>query len=119
MRYISLFTHASKNNVPPTEAEMATMGKLIEDGMKAGWLIATEGVQFGTAAVRIHKADGGEVSVSDGPFTEAKEVIGGYALLKAGSKAEAVELCRKFLNVVGQGTCEIHQLYEMPATAGR
>ena len=115
MRYISIFTHEKKNNVPPTEAEMAAMGKLIEDGMKAGWLIATEGVHFGTIGVKVHKAAGGDVTVTDGPFAEAKEVIGGYALLQAGSKAEVVQLCRNFLSVTGQGTCEIYQLYEMPA----
>jgi hypothetical protein len=118
MRYISLFTHEKKNNVGPTEAEMATMGKLIEDGMKAGWLIATEGVQFGHEGVRVHKEGGGDITVTDGPFTEAKEVIGGYALLRASSKAEVVELCRKFLNVVGQGTCEVHELFEPPAAGG-
>jgi hypothetical protein len=115
MRYISLFTHEKKNDVPPTEAEMAAMGKLIEDGMKAGWLIATEGVQFGGAGVRVHKEEGGDISVTDGPFTESKEVIGGYALLRANSKAEVVELCRKFLKVVGQGTCEVHELFEQAA----
>jgi hypothetical protein len=115
MRYISLFTHEPKHNVPPTDAEMATMGKLIEDGMKAGWLIATEGVQFGTEGVRVHKATNRDAVVTDGPFSEAKEVIGGYALLRAGSKAEAVDLCQKFLNVVGQGTCELHELFETPA----
>jgi len=87
MRYISLFTHEAKHNVPPTDAEMATMGKLIEDGVKTGWLIATEGVQFGTSGVRVQKQTGGAVTVVDGPFTEAKEVIGGYALLRASSKA--------------------------------
>ena len=115
MRYISLFTHEKKHNVPPTEAEMASMGKLIEEGMKAGWLLATEGVQFGREGVRVHKAQGGDITVTDGPFSEAKEVIGGYALLRAGSQAEAIELCRRFLRVVGQGTCELHELYEAPA----
>jgi len=114
MRFISIFTHEPTNRAP-TEAEMATMGKLIEDGMKAGWLIATEGVHFRETGVRVHKSAGGKITVTDGPFTEAKEVIGGYALLKAASKAEIVELTRRFLNVAGQGTCEIHQLYEMPA----
>ena len=118
MRYISLFTHEKKNNVPPTEAEMTAMGKLIEDGMKAGWLIATEGVQFGQEGVRIHKDEGGDISVTDGPFTEAKEVIGGYALMRARSKAEVVELCRNFLKAVGQGTCEVHELFEQPAAGG-
>jgi hypothetical protein len=116
MRYISIFTHETKHNRPPTEAEMATMGALIEEGMKAGWLIATEGVQFGRAGVRVHKAEGGDMTVTDGPFSEAKEVIGGYALLRAGSKAEVVALCKRFLGVVGQGTCEVHELFEVPAS---
>jgi hypothetical protein len=113
MRFISIFTHEPTHR-PPTEAEMTTMGKLIEEGMKAGWLIATEGVNFGATGVRVHKSAGGNVTVTDGPFAETKEVIGGYALLKAANKDEVVELTRKFLSVVGQGTCEIHQLYEMP-----
>jgi hypothetical protein len=111
MKFISIFTHEPSNR-RPTEAEMAAMGKLIEDGMKAGWLIATEGVSFGGVGLRIHKSKNGPVTVTDGPFAEAKEVLGGYALMKAGSRAEIVELTRNFLNVTGQGTCEIHQLYE-------
>jgi hypothetical protein len=114
MRYIGIFTHESKNNVPPTEAEIAAMGKLIEEGMKSGWLIATEGVSFGKEGVRIHKPEGGDVVVTDGPFAEAKEVLGGYALMRAGSKAEVVELCRRYLALVKQGTCEVHELFEDP-----
>jgi hypothetical protein len=85
--------------------------------MKEGWLIATEGVSFTQAGVRVHKSTGGNVTVTDGPFAEAKEVIGGYALLKAESRAHVVELTRRFLGVAGQGTCEIYQLYEAPAGA--
>jgi hypothetical protein len=113
MRFISIFTHEPRNRAP-TEAEMADMGKLIENAMKEGWLIATEGVSFGQTGVRVHKSAGGKVTVTDGPFTETKEVIGGYALLKAKSKAEVVELTRRFLDVAGQGTCEIYPLFEMP-----
>jgi len=112
MRFISIFTHEPSNR-PPTEAEMANMGKLVESGMKEGWLLATEGVQFGATGVRLYKPAGGKVRVTDGPFTEAKEVIGGYALLKADSREHVVELTRRFLEVVGQGTCEIYQLFEM------
>jgi hypothetical protein len=114
MRFISIFTHEPTNR-PPTEAEMATMGKLIEDGMKAGWLIATEGVHFAGTGVRVHKSAHGKVTVTDGPFAEAKEVIGGYALLKAASREEVIEHTRRFLGAVGQGTCEIYALYEPPA----
>ena len=112
MRFISIFTHEPTGR-PPTEAEMTTMGKLIEEGMKAGWLIATEGVHFSATSVRVHKGADGKVTVIDGPFAETKEVLGGYALLKAANKEEVVELTRRFLSVAGQGTCEIHQLYEM------
>ena len=112
MRFISIFTHEPTNR-PPTEAEIATMGNLIEEGMKSGWLIATEGVHFAATGVRVHKSTGGNVTVTDGPFAETKEVIGGYALLKAANKAEVIELTQHFLNVVGQGTCEIYQLHEM------
>lgn len=114
MRFISIFTHEPTHR-PPTEAEMATMAQLIEEGMKAGWLIATEGVNYGATGVRVHKSNGGKVTVTDGPFVETKEVIGGYALLKAANQEEVIELTRHFLSAVGQGTCEIYQLYEMPA----
>jgi hypothetical protein len=114
MRFISIFTHEPTNRAP-TEAEMAAMGQLIEDAMREGWLLSTEGVSFGQTGVRVHKGAGGKVTVTDGPFTEAKEVIGGYALLQGRSKAEIVEHTRRFLEVAGQGTCEIYPLYEMPA----
>lgn len=87
---------------------MATMGKLIEDAMKEGWLISTEGVSFGTTGVRVHRSAGGKVTVTDGPFTEAKEVLGGYALLKAESQEEVVKHTQRFLEAVGHGTCEIY-----------
>ena len=114
MRFISIFTHEPSNRAP-TQAEMAAMGKLIEDAMKEGWLLSTEGVSFGAKGVRVHRSAGGKVTVTDGPFTEAKEVIGGYALLQASSREEIVKHTKRFLEVAGQGTCEIYQLYETPS----
>ena len=114
MRFISIYTHEPTGR-GPTQAEMETMGKLVEEGMKAGWLIATEGVSFGSNGFRVHKSPGSAATVTDGPFAEAKEVLGGYALMQAASKAEVIELTKRFLGVTGQGTCEIYQLYEMPA----
>ena len=114
MRYISLFTHEARTAAGPTQEEIATMGKLIEEGKKAGWLIVTEGVAGSSPGTRVH-ASGDKISVVDGPFAEAKEVIGGYAILRANSKDEVIELTKKFLKVVGgNGTCELHELYEMP-----
>ena len=113
MKFISIFTHEPTNR-GPTEAEMGAMGKLVEDAMKEGWLLATEGVSFGQTGVRVHRSSAGKVTVTDGPFSEAKEVIGGYALLRAANKEEIVKLTRRFLDVAGQGTCEIYPLFEMP-----
>jgi len=113
MRFISVMTLNPTSRLP-TEAEMASMHKLIAEGMKAGWLIECEGVTFGTTGVRVHKAADGKVTVTDGPFAETKEVLGGYALLNAARKEEAVEHTRRFLDHVGQGTWETYQLYEMP-----
>lgn len=114
MRFISIFTHEPLDR-GPTEAEMAAMGKLIEDAMKEGWLISTEGISFGSKGFRVHRSASGQVTVMDGPFSETKEVLGGYALLKAASKEEIIEHTKRFLEVAGGGTCEIYQLYEMPA----
>ena len=113
MRFISIFTHQPSNRAP-TQAEMTAMGKLVEDAMKEGWLLATEGVNFGTKGVRVHKDTGGKVTVIDGPFAEAKEVLGGYALVQAASREEILKHTRRFLEVAGQGTCEIYELYETP-----
>jgi hypothetical protein len=121
MRFISVSTYNPTSRLP-TEAEMASMHKLIVEGMKAGWLIECEGVTFGATGVRVHKDASGKVTVTDGPFAESKEVLGGYALLNAASKEEAVEYTRRFLEHVGtgtgggtwEGTWETYQLYEMP-----
>ena len=114
MRFISIFTHEPGNR-QPTQAEMERMGRLVEEGMKAGWLLATEGVNFGSRGLRIHKARDAGITVTDGPFTEAREVLGGYALIKAGSREKVIQRTQGFLDAVGQGTCELYELYEMPA----
>ena len=109
MRFLSIYTHEENPNGPSPEM-IATMGALIEEGMKAGWLIATEGVQWGRPGIRV-KSTRGKITVVDGPFAEAKEVIGGYALLEAPSREAVLELTRRFLAVAGDATCEIHELY--------
>jgi hypothetical protein len=110
MRFLSIYKTADRNT-PPTPEEMATFGKLIEDGMKAGFLLATEGCMPTALGARV-RLNGGKVTVTDGPFTEAKEVVGGFAILKADSKAEAIELAKQFLSVAGEGECELRQIYE-------
>jgi hypothetical protein len=119
MKFISIYKSAEKG-VPPTQEEMARMGKLIEEGMKAGWLLGTEGCLPSALGARVRLSDG-KISVTDGPFTESKEVVGGFAILQANSKAEVIELAKQFLAVVGTGECELRQIYEAPqgACAGK
>ena len=115
MRFLSIYKSAERNT-PPSQEEMAEMGKLVEEGMKAGWLVATEGCLPTALGARVRRSDG-RLTVTDGPFTEAKEVVGGFAILQANSKEEALELVRQFLSHVADGECELRQLYEMPASA--
>jgi hypothetical protein len=60
----------------------------------------------------------GNLSVTDGPFTESKEVVGGFAILQANARQEAIELAKHFLEVAGCGRCEIRQVYEASQTCG-
>jgi len=115
MRFLSIFKSVERN-APPSQEKMAKMGQLIPEGMKAGWLLSTEGCLPSTTGARVRKSSG-QITTTDGPFTEAKEVIGGFAILQAKSKQEAIELLKKFLQVVGDGECELRQLYEAPESA--
>lgn len=109
MRFLSIYKTAERST-PPTTEEMATMGQLIEEAMREGWLLATEGCLPSALGARVRRSRD-TVTVSDGPFTESKEVVGGFALMEAASKEEAIELCRRFLAVAGDGECELRQLY--------
>ena len=112
MKFISIYTHAPVSG-PPSSEMIAKMGALIEEGMKTGWLIATEGVSFSDKPIRV-ASQKGKVTVTDGPFAEAKEVLGGYALIEAKDRNHVLELTRSFLAVAGDGTCEVHELFQQP-----
>ena len=110
MRFLSIYK-TPERNTPPSQEEMARMGKLIEDGMKAGYLLGVDGCLPSALGARVRQS-AGTVMVTDGPFTEAKEVVGGMAILKANSRVEAIELVKQFLAVAGDGECELRQLYD-------
>ena len=113
MRFLSLYK-PGKTEQPPTQEEMTRMGKLIEEAMKAGWLLSTEGCLPTSLGARVSLSEG-KFTVTDGPFAETKEVVGGFAIIRAASKQEAIQLTKNFLEVAGGGECEIRQLYEEPA----
>lgn len=73
--------------------------------------MATEGCLPSALGARVRR-DGSKISVTDGPFTETKEIVGGFAILKANSREEAIQLAKDFLKIAGEGECELRQLYE-------
>jgi hypothetical protein len=111
MRFLCLYKPSQAEGAPPTQAEMAAMGKLIEDMTKEGVLLSTEGCQPSAKGARV-RLSSGKITVTDGPFIETKELIGGFAILQAKSTEEAIELTRRFLKVAGDGETEIRQLHE-------
>jgi hypothetical protein len=111
MKFLSVYKTV-ETGLPPTQEEMTTMGKLIEEGMKAGWLVAVEGCMPSVTGARVRKA-GGKTVVTDGPFVETKELIGGLAILQANSKEHAIELTKYFLSHAADGECELRQLAEV------
>jgi hypothetical protein len=86
------------------------MGALVEEATKAGILLATGGLADLNEGVKVSYRDG-EFTVLDGPFTEAKELVGGWALLECRDKDEAIEWTKRFLSIVGQGETTIRQVY--------
>ena len=91
----------------PDEQMYADMGRFVEELSRAGVLLATGGLDRGTHVT----ASGGNVTLTDGPFTESKEVIVSFALIEARSKDEAVELARRFWKIVGDGEGDIRQVF--------
>lgn len=111
MKFLCIYKPGKPEGTPPTQEEMTRMGQLVTEAKKEGWLLSTEGCLPSALGARVRQS-GGKVTVTDGPFTESKEVIGGFALIQAKSKQEAIELTRRFLSVAGDGETELRQIYE-------
>jgi hypothetical protein len=99
MKYLTFIRHAeSYRQAGPPPALMEAMGKFIQKSLKDGTLVETGGLLPSKDGVRVRLA-GGKITVTDGPFTESKEVIGGWAILQADSKAEAVRIATEFMEL--------------------
>ncbi|WP_413808028.1 YciI family protein [Streptomyces sp. OE57] len=115
-RYLSMI-RVDEQNAPaegPSPELMERMGELIEEMTKAGVMLDTAGLTPTSDGTRVTWS-GGKISCTDGPFTESKEVIGGYALLQAKDKAEALEWTKRFLRVHEEYwtiTCEVREVVE-------
>ena len=122
MRYM-MIVKADKNyeaGAPPEPELMSAVGKLSDEMIKAGVLLEMGGLLPSSKGARINVKQG-KLIVTDGPFSEAKELIGGYAILQVTSKEEAIERGRRFMqlhaDVLGpsyDGELEIRQMPEIP-----
>jgi hypothetical protein len=110
-----LMVHRVDESLPdayaPSAEVVAGVGRMIGEMTKAGVLLAAEGVRPSSTGARV-RSSGGKRTVIDGPFTEAKEVIGGFALLQVRSKEEAIEWAARFAEAIGDVEVEVRQVAE-------
>ena len=99
MKYLMLIKHAeSYRSQPIPQGLLDAMGEFVNKGFKSGVLKDTAGLKGTVEGLRI-RSSGGKLMVTDGPFTEAKEIIGGYALVDVKSKEEALDFARQFMEL--------------------
>jgi hypothetical protein len=107
-----MMVNADKNSeagIRPSEEMLSRMAKFSEEMAKAGVLLLSGGLAPSSKGFRI-KCSGGTLTVTDGPFIEAKELIGGFAIIQLESKEEAVELAKRFWEIHGDGEGEVRQM---------
>jgi len=115
MRFMMLVKHAENSSAPPPEL-MAAIGKLTEEAVKAGTLLDSGGLAPSAQTTRV-RLSGGQIQVVDGPFAEAKEVIGGYAQFELASQKEALAGALEFMELHRkhwpgwEGETEIRQIF--------
>ncbi|GAA3771669.1 YciI family protein [Streptomyces phyllanthi] len=115
-RYLSM-VRIDESTAPaegPSPEMMERMGELLEEITKAGVMLDTAGLMPTAQGKRVHW-EGGRASVIDGPFTETKEVVGGYAVMQCKDMAEALEWTKRFVQVHGEEwtlTCEVREIQE-------
>jgi hypothetical protein len=108
MRYLMMYTPEKDDDTPE---HRAAVGAYAEQLAKAGTLLSTGALMPPSSGANVKQA-GGKVTVTDGPFPETKEMIVGWAVLKAGSRAEAIELAQRFLRVAGDGEVQVREMIE-------
>jgi hypothetical protein len=108
MRFLgyTLANEADTPTEPPSPDIYEKMGAFVEEATKAGVIVATGGIAPTSEGSIINLKDG-EFTVVDGPFTEAKELVGGWALMECRDLPEAVEWSKRFLSVLGEGEVRV------------
>jgi hypothetical protein len=114
LRYLSVI-RAIENQGPPPQGLMDAMGPYVASSLQSGVVVSTGGLAPSAAGVRVAIRDG-RIEVTDGPFAESKEVIGGYAVIAAETREDAIRSTREFLQLHldhwpgWEGECELREL---------
>jgi hypothetical protein len=111
MLLVQIPTATDENEYMPTAEQVEAMGKYNQALSDAGVLLALDGLAPPSKGARVD-FPGGKAKVTDGPFTEAKEMVGGYWVIQAQSKEEAVEWASR-CPMEGGGAIEVRQIFEM------
>ena len=99
MKYLSFVRHSESYRAsPPPPALMEAMGQFVKRSLENGTLVDTGGLLPSKDGARVRLADG-KITVTDGPFSETKEIIGGWAILKADSKVDAIRIATEFMEL--------------------
>ena len=101
MRYMMML-HTDENFTetdPPPKELFDRMGELVAELVKTGKLVSSGGLKHSSSGAQVRVSKNGKTTVTDGPFAEAKEVVGGFAIIEASSKAEAIEHARRFMEL--------------------
>ena len=114
MKFVSIYKYDPGTQTgPPSDENIAQMGQLIGEMMAAGVLVDTGGVMPTSVSMRVRR-EGERISSTDGPFTESKEVVGGFAVFNVATKDEAIAWTRRFLERAGDGVCELIEVTSAP-----
>ena len=113
MRILGLMraTKESEAGLPPSRDLMERMGAFVDEVTKAGVMVATDGLHPSARGKRVKLQDG-KITVTDGPFTESKELVASYALMQVKDMDEALMWCTRFLEVLGEGECELRPIFD-------
>ena len=99
MKYLMFIKHEERyRNEALPQALMDAMGKFVEESFRNGSLVDTAGLQPSSQGARI-RVSRGKAKVIDGPFTESKEIIGGYAIVQADTRERAMEIAKEFVDL--------------------
>ena len=118
MRFMSMVKSTEGHSGPPPKALIDAMNDLAREAGEAGCVMVEAGGLLPTSSGYRVRLSGGKLTVTDGPFTEAKEVIGGFAIFEARSKAQMIEWTTRFMDLHKihmpgwEGECEVRQLPE-------